>query len=119
MVKVVIGDRLGKGQAVARGVEAAGGIAVLIPGVGADMKLADIMHKEQADIGISFCGSGGAGAVTAQTKYGYPAAYGLPSVEAGITALKEGKLVLGFPFMDKEELGKRLVETFIAMKNKI
>ena len=116
MVKVVIGDRLGKGQAVARGVEAAGGIAVLIPGVGADMKLADIMHKEQADIGISFCGSGGAGAVTAQTKYGYPAAYGLPSVEAGITALKEGKIVLGFPFMDKEELGKRLVETFIAMK---
>lgn len=57
-VKVVIGDRLGKGQQVAKGVEAAGGEAILIPGVGADMKVGDVMHAEQADFGISFCGSG-------------------------------------------------------------
>lgn len=44
-------------------------------------------------MGIFILWIGGAGAVTAQTKYGYPAAYGLPSVEAGILTLKEGKLV--------------------------
>ena len=36
-IKVVIGDRLGKGQKVGQGVEAAGGVAVVIPGVAADM----------------------------------------------------------------------------------
>ena len=72
-IVVVIGDRLGKGQKVAAGVEAAGGKAVVVPGVAADMKLGDVMNAEQADLGISFCGSGGAGAITAQTKYGYKA----------------------------------------------
>lgn len=114
-VKVVIGDRLGKGQHVAKGVEAAGGIAILIPGVGADMKLADVMHKEGADLGISFCGSGGAGALTAKTKYGYPIEFGMRSVDAGITAIRAGKKVLGFGFMDKEELGKRLTEEYIKV----
>ena len=35
---VVIGHRLGKGQNVAKGVEAAGGKAIVIPGMAADMK---------------------------------------------------------------------------------
>lgn len=116
MVKVVIGDRLGKGQAVAKGVEDAGGVAILIPGIGADMKLADVMRKEDADLGFSFCGSGGAGAITAQVKYDYSVAYGLNSIEAGIAALQEGKVVLGFVFMDEAELGRKMVKTFEALK---
>lgn len=114
-VKVVIGDRLGKGQKVAKGVELAGGIAVLIPGVAADMKVADTMHKEAADFAISFCGSGGAGAITAKTKYGYPIEFGLRSVDAGVTAIRSGKKVVGFGFMDTEELGKRLTEEYIKL----
>ena len=112
-IKVVIGDRLGKGQKVGLGVEAAGGSVTVIPGMAADMKLGDIMNQEQADFGISFCGSGGAGAITAQTKYGYKARYGMRSVEEGVTAINDGCNVLGFGFMDKEELGQKLVEAFI------
>lgn len=115
-VTIVIGDRLGKGQNIARGIEAAGGKAVVIPGIGADMKLGDVMKEQDADLGLSFCGSGGAGAITAQSKYGYPAAHGMRSVEEGITALREGKRVLGFGFMDTEELGKRLTEELIKVK---
>lgn len=111
-VIVVIGDRLGKGQKVAAGVEKAGGKAIVIAGVAADMKLGDVMQAENASFGISFCGSGGAGAITAQTKYGYPAKYGMRSVEEGITAINEGQLVLGFGFMDLEVLGERLVEAW-------
>ncbi len=57
-ITVVIGDRLGKGQKVAAGVEKAGGRAVVVPGVAADMKLGDVMKAENATFGISFCGSG-------------------------------------------------------------
>ena len=67
MITVVIADRMGKGQNVAKGVEAAGGKAVIVPGMGADMRLGDVMQQENADMGISFCGSGGAGALTAST----------------------------------------------------
>lgn len=109
---VVIGDRLGKGKKVAKGVMEAGGKAIHIPGVGADMKLGDVMKKNKADIGISFCGSGGAGALMAANKYGYKAKHHLRSIEAGITALKEGAEVLGFGFMDSEELGRRVVEEY-------
>ena len=70
MVKVVIADRLGKGQNVAIGVEAAGGVAIVVPGMGADMRLGDVIKAENADFGISFCGRGGAGSITAKTKYG-------------------------------------------------
>lgn len=70
MVKIVIGDRMGKGQNIAKGIEAAGGEALVIPGMAADMRLGDVMKKEGADMGLSFCGSGGAGALTAATKYG-------------------------------------------------
>ncbi|MBU5266695.1 glycine-rich SFCGS family protein [Virgibacillus proomii] len=112
MVKVVIADRLGKGQNVARGVDLAGGEAIVVPGIGADMKLGDEMNKINADLGISFCGSGGAGAITAQTKYGYKAKYGMRSIDEGVTAIREGYKVLGFGFMDVEELGKRLVQEY-------
>jgi len=115
-VVVVIGDRLGKGQNVARGIEAAGGKAIVVPGVGADMKLGDVMKAENADLGISFCGSGGAGAITAQSKYGYPAIYGMRSIDEGVTAIRAGKKVLGFGFMDVEELGRRLTEELIKVK---
>ena len=64
-ITVVIGDRLGKGQKVAAGAEKAGARAVVVPGVAADMKLGDMMKAENATFGISFCGSGGAGAITA------------------------------------------------------
>ena len=108
-ITVVIGDRLGKGQKVAAGAEKAGARAVVVPGVAADMKLGDMMKAENATFGISF---GGAGAITAQTKYGYKAKYGMRSVEEGVTAINEGCNVLGFGFMDKEELGERLVEAW-------
>ena len=72
MITVVIADRLGKGQNVAKGVEQAGGRAVVVPGMGADMRLGDVMQQEKADLGISFCGSGGAGALTAATNTGIP-----------------------------------------------
>ena len=111
-ITVVIGDRLGKGQKVAAGAEKAGARAVVVPGVAADMKLGDMMKAENATFGISFCGSGGAGAITAQNKHGYKAKYGMRSVDEGVTAINEGYNVLGFGFMDKEELGERLVEAW-------
>lgn len=114
-VIVVIGDRLGKGQNVAKGVEAAGGKAIVVSGFGADMRLGDEMHANNATIGISFCGSGGAGAITAQTKYGYKAKYGMRSIDEGITAIREGVKVLGFGFMDVEELGKRITEEYMKV----
>ncbi|WP_078393152.1 SFCGS family glycine-rich protein [Shouchella patagoniensis] len=112
-MKIVIADRLGKGQNVGKGAEAAGAEAIVVPGMGADMKLGDEMNKVAADLGISFCGSGGAGAITAQTKYGYKAKYGMRSIEEGVTAINDGYTVLGFGFMDKEELGKRIVEAYL------
>ena len=112
MVKVVIADRMGKGQNVAKGVEAAGGTAVVVPGMGADMRLGQVMDKEKADMGISFCGSGGAGAITAHTQFGWPERHGMRSVQEGITAIEDGNKVLGFGFMDQEALGTALVEAW-------
>lgn len=108
----VIGHRLGKGQNVAKGIEEAGGIAHVISGMASDMKVGTVMQEKNADIGISFCGSGGAGAITASNQFGYKAQHHLRSVEAGETALKEGSQVLGFGFMDTEELGRRLCEAW-------
>ena len=48
----------------------------------------------------------------AQTKHGYKAKHHLRSVDAGVTAIKEGYTVLGFGFLDIEELGRRIVETY-------
>ncbi len=111
-ITLVIGDRLGKGQKVAAGAEAAGARAIVIPGVAADMKLGDVMKAENAQLGISFCGSGGAGAVTAQSKHGYKAKHSMRSVEDGVSAINEGYVVLGFGFMDTEELGLKLIEAY-------
>ncbi|MBM7599025.1 uncharacterized protein (TIGR03577 family) [Virgibacillus halotolerans] len=112
MITVVIADRLGKGQNVARGAEEAGANVILVPGVGADIKLGDVMKEHDAAFGISFCGSGGAGAIAAQTKHQYPAKYGMRSIQEGITAIENGKKALGFGFMDSAELGKALVEAY-------
>jgi uncharacterized protein (TIGR03577 family) len=112
---VVIGDRLGKGQKVAAGVEAAGGETYTIPGMAADMKLGDVMKEKGADIGISFCGSGGAGALMAANKYKYKCRYGMRSIDEGVTAVKDGIEVLGFGFMDVEELGRRITETWYSI----
>ncbi|MBP0969030.1 MAG: hypothetical protein J5744_02690 [Oscillospiraceae bacterium] len=114
-VVIVIGDRLGKGQKVAAGVEAAGGIAYTIPGMAADMKLGDVMKEKEADLGISFCGSGGAGALMAANKYKYSCRYGMRSIDEGVTAVKDGVEVLGFGFMDVEELGRRITETWYSI----
>lgn len=118
-VLIVIGDRLGKGQKVAAGIEQAGGEAIVIPGMAADMKLGDMMKQKDADLGISFCGSGGAGALMASNKYGYKCRYGMRSVDEGVTAVKEGIKVLGFGFMDTEELGRRITETYYAVNGRL
>lgn len=115
-IKVVIGDRLGNGQNVAAGVTDAGGEPVLIPGPGADMKIGDVMNAEGADLGISFCGSGGAGAITAKVKYGYEVEFGLRTVEAGVTAIQQGKRVVGFGFLDQHDLGYRITAEYLKLR---
>lgn len=107
---VVIGHRMGQGNKVKTGVEKARGIAIVIEGMLADMKLGQIMDENNADLGISFCGSGGAGALTAANEFGYPAVDHLRSINEGITAIKNGKQVLGFGFMDTEDLGAQLTK---------
>lgn len=111
-VVIVIGERMGKGNHVADGIRKAGGEAYVIPGMAADMKLGDVMHEKNADLGLSFCGSGGAGALMASNKYGYKCRHSMRSVDEGVTAVRDGIQVLGFGFMDIEELGKRIVETY-------
>ncbi|TFD95160.1 hypothetical protein E3T61_00545 [Cryobacterium lactosi] len=113
---IVIGHRLGKGQQVATGVEAAGVRVVLIPGPAGDMRVGDVMDAEGADLGISFCGSGGAGAVTAKSKYGYEIEFNMRSADAGVTAVQTGKQVLGFGFLDTEELGFRIATALIKKR---
>lgn len=115
MVKIVIADRMGKGQKVAEGIKKAGGDAIVVPGMGADMKLGDVMKQEDADLGVSFCGSGGAGAITAKNKYGYTERHGMRSVQEGITAVQDGIQALGFGFMDTEELGQGIAEAYIKL----
>ena len=109
---VVIGSRLGKGQKIAVGIEKEGGEAIVIPGIGADMKLADKMKEVNADLGLSFCGSGGAGALNAQNLYGYKCKYEMRSIEQGEVAIAEGLQALGFVFMDTEELGSSVVKAW-------
>lgn len=110
MLTIVVADRMGKGKNVAKGIEKAGAKSILVPGIGADMKLGDVMHNENADFGISFCGSGGAGAIIANNKYHYPERHGMRSITEGVTAINDGMKVLGFGFMDKEELGEEIVK---------
>lgn len=117
-VVIVIGERMGKGNNVAEGIRKAGGEAHVIPGMAADMKLGDVMKEMNADLGLSFCGSGGAGALMAANKYGYKSRHSLRSVGEGVTAVKEGIQVLGFGFMDIEELGREITETYYAIHGK-
>ena len=42
----------------------------------------------------------------AANKYGYKCRHSMRSVDEGVTAIKDGIQVLGFGFMDIEELGK-------------
>jgi len=109
---VVIGHRMGQGHKIAKGVEAAGGTAIVIEGMLADMKLGDVMHENHADIGLSFCGSGGAGAITASTKYGYKYKQYQKSPAAFAECIKSGCQVVGGPFMDTEELGAAVVKAW-------
>ena len=92
-VLIVIGERMGKGNHVADGIRKAGGEAYVIPGMAADMKLGDVMHEKNADLGLSFCGSGGAGALMASNKYGYKCRHSMRSVDEGVTAIKDGGTV--------------------------
>lgn len=112
-IKIVIAHRMGKGQNVAKGIENAGGEAIVVPGIGADMKLGKVMKEEEADLGISFCGGGGGGALAAQNEFGYKATYDMRSVSAGVSAVKNGFEVLGFGFMDTEELGEAIAKALI------
>ena len=114
-VRIVIGERMGKGDHVAEGIRKAGGEAWVIPGMAADMKLGDVMKEKEADLGLSFCGSGGAGALMAANKYGYRCRHSMRSVEEGVTAVREGIQVLGFGFLDTEELGRRITETYYEL----
>lgn len=115
---IVIGHRMGQGFNVKRGIENNGGEAIVIEGMGADMKLGQVMDENNADLGISFCGSGGAGAITAANDYGYNSVDHLLTIGEGVTAIKEGKEVLGFGFMDTEELGSEIVKAWLAKNNK-
>ncbi|MEG0177101.1 SFCGS family glycine-rich protein [Anaerorhabdus sp.] len=115
-ILVVIGHRMGKGEAVARGVEKAGGKAIVIPGMAADMKLGDVMNENDATFGISFCGSGGAGALAAANKYKWKVKSEIRSIEGACQALRDGCHVIGLGFMDVEDLGYQLVETYKKMQ---
>jgi uncharacterized protein (TIGR03577 family) len=75
------------------------------------------MHQEEADLGISFCGSGGAGALMAENAYGYKSEHHLRTIDAGITALKNGAKVLGFGFIDNVEIGKKITKALIELKS--
>lgn len=105
---VIIGHRMGKGTLVAKGLEKTGMQVFVIPGMGADMKLGDVMKEKNAKYGISFCGSGGAGAITAANKYGFKQKSSLRTIADGVGAIHQGFDVLGFGFMDIEELGENL-----------
>jgi uncharacterized protein (TIGR03577 family) len=109
---VVIGHRMGKGQLIAQGVEEAGGTAIVIEGMLADMKLGDVMHENNADLGLSFCGSGGAGAITAAKKYGYKFKQYQKSPAAFAQSIREDCVVVGGPFMDTKELGIAVVKAW-------
>lgn len=117
-VVIVIGERMGKGNNVAEGIRKAGGEAYVIPGMAADMKLGDVMKEKNADLGLSFCGSGGAGALMAANKYGYKGRHSMRSVGEGVTAVKDGVQVLGFGFLDIEELGQKITETYYEIHGK-
>lgn len=109
---VIIGQRMGGGAKIAKGIETAGGTAYVIPGVLADMKLGDVMKEKEADLGLSFCGSGGAGALAAANKYGFKYKQYQRTPEAFAKSIQEGCTVVGGPLMDTEELGQAVVKAW-------
>ena len=75
------------------------------PGM-ADMKPGDVMNREQADpASPSWRQRWRRRHHRSRPSIGYKCRYGMRSIEEGITAINEGCVVLGFGFMDKEELG--------------
>ena len=82
-----------KGQNVAKGVEQAGGRAVVVPGMGADMRLGDVMQQEKAGFRHFFLWKWCAGALTAATKYGYRKTWHAIN-RRRVTAINDGKTVL-------------------------
>ncbi len=77
-ITVVIGDRLGKGQKARRRRWKSGRTCCGRPRVAADSAVFK-GHNESGKRHLRhlLCGKGGAGAITAQTKYGYKAKYGM------------------------------------------
>lgn len=109
---VVIGHRMGQGKRIAKGVEEAGGTAFVIEGMLADMKLGDVMNEMQADLGLSFCGSGGAGAISAAKKYGFKFKQCQNSADAFALSVRDGCKVVGGTFMDNEDIGIAVVKAW-------
>ncbi|QUJ00905.1 hypothetical protein KCP73_09265 [Salmonella enterica subsp. enterica] len=69
-------------------------------------------ESENATFGISFCGSGArALSLRKQACWLQRQIWNARSVDEGV-AINEGCNVLGFGFMDKEELGERLVQAW-------
>ena len=118
---IVIGTRMGNGQKIAAGIEKAfqesgvDGKAVVIPGMAADMRLGATIKQENADLGISQCGSGGAGAITASTMLGWKQKSSIDSAEGAAQAVREGYKLVGMRFNDTEEVGYQVAKTLIEV----
>lgn len=123
-MKIVIGTRMGGGKQIAAGAEKAfkeagvDGSAVVIPGMAADMRLGATIKAENADLGISQCGSGGAGAITASTMLGWKQKSHIDSADGAAQAVHEGYRLIGMPFNDTEEVGYKIAKALIEEKSK-
>lgn len=123
-LKIVIGTRMGGGSKIAAGVEKAfrearvDGSVQVIPGMAADMRLGTIIKQENADLGISQCGSGGAGAITASTMLGWKQKSHIDSAEGAAQAVYEGYRLIGMPFNDTEEVGYQIAKALIEKTNR-
>lgn len=121
---VVIGTRMGGGQKIKAGVEKAfkeknvEGNVIVIPGPAADMKLGVTMKENNADLGISQCGSGGAGAIAASTLLGWKQRNAIDTAEGAAQAVREGYRLIGMRFNDTEEVGYQIAKALIAEKEK-
>ena len=55
--------------------------------------------------------------MTAKAKYGHSIEFGMRTAEAGVTAVRQGKRVLGFGFIDTEELGFKIAQALLRELN--
>ena len=123
-LKIIIGTRMGKGEAIKAGAEKAfkeagvEGTAICIPGMAADMRLGAVIKQENADLGISQCGSGGAGAITASTMLGWKQKSQIDSADGAATAVHEGYRLIGMRFNDTEEVGYKIARALIEESSK-